>query len=114
MVWMVALYVLLGLLFAAIALPLIQRRVPPNPWYGFRFPATLNDPAVWYPVNAYGGRLMLIYGLVVAVAALLFGWLFSRGEENVGAFFFACTAVLMLGIVAITILCLRYLSALRR
>jgi hypothetical protein len=110
--WMVALYGLVGLLFAAISVPLIQRRVPPNPWYGFRFPSTLNDPAVWYPANAYGGRLLLGYGLVVAGASLVFGWVFSRDEDDHGAFVFAMTAVLLGGVAVITVLSLRYLRRL--
>ena len=80
----------------------------PNPFYGFRFPSTLNDRAVWYSANAYGGRLLLIYGLVMVVAALVFDWLFSRDGADIGAFVVALTAVLLLGVVVIIILSLRY------
>jgi hypothetical protein len=40
------LYVAGGALLTAISVPLIQKRIPPNPWYGFRVPQTLNDPDV--------------------------------------------------------------------
>ncbi len=45
------------LLFILIAIPLILRRVPPNPVYGFRTRTTLTDNYNWYETNAYFGRL---------------------------------------------------------
>ena len=41
-----------GLLLAAIGVPLILGKIGPNPLYGFRVKKMLEDPAVWYPVNA--------------------------------------------------------------
>jgi hypothetical protein len=35
------------LLLSGLSLPLIWRKVGPNPWYGFRVRQTLDDPAVW-------------------------------------------------------------------
>ncbi|XZE56084.1 SdpI family protein [Planctomycetaceae bacterium SH139] len=70
---------LLIFLAAAVALiclgvPLIQRRVPPNHWYGFRVPSTLADANVWYPANEYAAWQFVwlgIAGIVVAIAAYL-------------------------------------------
>lgn len=45
-----------------IAVPLILRSVPPNRFYGFRVPATLNDERLWYDVNARAGVDMLLVG----------------------------------------------------
>ena len=63
-------YSLMGLLLAGLSVPLILRKVPPNVWYGFRIRLTLDDPEIWYPVNAWAGRRMLLTGLVAAVAGL--------------------------------------------
>jgi uncharacterized membrane protein len=41
----------------------------PNPWLGFRVPATFTDPAVWHQVN-------LKAGLTVAVLSGVFGFMF--------------------------------------
>jgi uncharacterized membrane protein len=41
----------------------------PNPWLGFRVPATLADPAVWHQVN-------LKAGLTLAVLSGVFGFMF--------------------------------------
>jgi uncharacterized membrane protein len=65
-----ALYLGAGILLIALSLPLIQGRVPPNAWYGFRVPKTLNDPEVWYLANAYAGRLLLGVGVITLIAAL--------------------------------------------
>lgn len=64
------LHVCVGALFIALGVPLIQRRVPPNPYYGFRMPKTLNNPDIWYPVNEHGGRLMVYVGIAVVGTAL--------------------------------------------
>ena len=44
-----------GALFVVVAVPLILRKVPPNRQYGFRTPTTLNNPRIWYAVNAATG-----------------------------------------------------------
>ena len=59
-----------GLLAILIALPLIERRIKPNPWYGFRVRATLENPELWYDVNAHMGRRLLISGLITTLAAI--------------------------------------------
>jgi hypothetical protein len=52
---------------ALAALPLALGWVPPNRWYGFRFPGALFAPDLWYRLNALGGQ-MFIGGLVVCAA----------------------------------------------
>jgi SdpI/YfhL protein family len=37
----------------------MKHKIPPNHWYGFRVPATLNDPGLWYKVNAYAASGLL-------------------------------------------------------
>lgn len=59
-----------GAILALIALPLIDRRIKPNLWYGFRVRATLEDEALWYAVNVHGGQRLLMAGLVTLIAAI--------------------------------------------
>lgn len=61
----------MGLLLVGISIPLIQRRIKPNFWYGFRTKRTLNDPTIWYEVNAYAGKRLLISGLTTTSAAII-------------------------------------------
>jgi len=53
---------------ALAALPLALSWVPPNRWYGFRFPGAWHSPDAWYRINALGAR-MFILGLAVCAAA---------------------------------------------
>jgi uncharacterized membrane protein len=71
MATLLILFVSTGLLLAALSVPLILRKIGPNPLYGFRVKRTLEDPAVWYPVNAYAAKRLLVVGLVISVSAIL-------------------------------------------
>jgi uncharacterized membrane protein len=67
-------FVATGVVFVAMAVPLIRRTIRPNRLYGFRIPSTLNDERIWYEVNATTGVDLLATGvgvLVVSVAHAL-------------------------------------------
>ena len=68
------LFIVSGAVLIGISIPLIQGRVGPNRWYGFRVRRTLEDPKVWYPANAYAGWRMLWLGVaeIVVATALYF------------------------------------------
>ncbi len=61
----------LGAFFAVLSLPLALRVVPMNRWYGIRIPKAYESEENWYEINAYGGKLLLVYGL----ALVAFGYL---------------------------------------
>jgi hypothetical protein len=42
-----------------------------NRAYGVRIPKALESAHNWYAINAYGGRLLLVYGLLVAAFGVL-------------------------------------------
>jgi len=46
------LFTLSGVMLAALGVPMLLGRVPPNSLYGFRTPATIGEPALWYPENS--------------------------------------------------------------
>jgi hypothetical protein len=70
---LLALYVFSGLLLAAISVPLIKHKIPPNGLYGFRIPSTMENPDLWYKVNEYAGRRLLVVGLGTSIgSAILF------------------------------------------
>jgi uncharacterized membrane protein len=62
-------FAVLGAVLAVLAVPLMLRRVPPNPLYGLRVPATFRDAQVWYDANAASGRDLLVLGIVLIVSA---------------------------------------------
>jgi SdpI/YhfL family protein len=72
---------LYGVLMLA-ALPLALGWVPPNRWYGFRFPGALFAPELWYRINALGGQ-MFILGLAVCAVVNAFAlWLAPQRYER--------------------------------
>lgn len=68
------LYLFSGILLILISIPLLLEKVKPNPIYGFRVRATLDDPGTWYAVNKFFGKRLLVVGAVVSIdaAALYF------------------------------------------
>jgi hypothetical protein len=60
-----------GLLLAVLSIPLVLRRVPRNRAYGIRIPEAFSTEARWYDINAYGGRIFLVYGVVLAAFGVL-------------------------------------------
>lgn len=98
-----------GLLIAAIALPLILGKIPPNLWYGFRTPRTLGDPAVWYPANAYAGRWLFASGIIIAIAAVA---LLFIPNVSIEFYTYSMLAVTLLTIGLSVLQSFRYLSRL--
>jgi hypothetical protein len=56
MATLMVLFTASGLLLAALNVPLILRKIGPNPLYGFWVKRILEDPTAWYPVNAYAAK----------------------------------------------------------
>jgi uncharacterized membrane protein len=90
MMTLLVLYLVSGLVLMGLAVPLTQRKIPPNGWYGFRIPRTLNDPDVWYRANAVAGRWLFATGLVTVIAAVVLA-LFPLSLD---AYALSCTAVI--------------------
>jgi uncharacterized membrane protein len=72
MVVLMATFVISGLVLAAVSVPLILGRIPPNGLYGFRVRKTMEHPEIWYPVNTFGGKWLLLASLVLVLAAVGF------------------------------------------
>ncbi len=104
------LYVGSGLVLTMISLPLIAGKIKPNALYGFRVPATLDNPDLWYPVNRYAAKRLLIAGLLMIFAAV--GLYFWPGiTPDVYAWAFLGFFVVTFSIVIIQ--CVRYLRKLQ-
>lgn len=63
-------YVMGGVLLAVLSLPLIARKVRPNPFYGFRVQATLKNPDLWYVTNRFFAQRQLAVALIEVAAAI--------------------------------------------
>ncbi len=92
MTTLLALYTVAGLLMAGFSVPLISNKIPPNGFYGFRVRATLDDPQLWYKVNAYSGRRLLVLGLGTALASII---LYYTSGNNLEQYALSCLAVFL-------------------
>jgi uncharacterized membrane protein len=71
---LIAVFLIAGLTLSTASVPLALRKVPPNPLMGYRTPATLANPALWYDANAKVGVYFCVVGLglvALSIAAAL-------------------------------------------
>jgi uncharacterized membrane protein len=104
-------YVGFGLLLAALSVPMILRKVKPNGLYGFRIPATLRDPKLWYEANAYAGKYLLATSLLFVLAAVL---LYLVPGLGLDAYALLCLGFILAGLAVTLVQSLRYLQTLKR
>jgi uncharacterized membrane protein len=100
-----------GLLLIGLSIPLIQGKIGPNPWYGFRVRRTLENPKVWYKANAYAGKALIgpAVAMIVFSATFYVIPVFDPPVYAVGC------AVVALGSLAISVIfCFRYLGRITR
>jgi hypothetical protein len=107
-IFIVILYGSLGLLTAAMAIPLVRRKVKPNALYGFRVRKTLEDPEIWYEANAYAGSCLFWTGLGSSLTCVA---LYFAPIDAV-TYALVCLAVTVGGLATGLILCFRYLKRL--
>jgi uncharacterized membrane protein len=110
-IFILALYVSLGLLSAALAVPLMRRKVAPNSLYGFRTRRTLEDPRVWYDANAFAGRCLFGFGLGTSIACLA---LYFLPAIDPVVYAVACLLIVLVGLAVSLILSFRFLGQLPR
>jgi uncharacterized membrane protein len=108
---MLYLYIGGGLLLTGLSIPLILRKVKPNYWYGFRVKATLEDPVIWYEVNAYAGRRLMVVGLLTVVAAT---GLYFTPNLSLDSYALGCMAVSVGGLTLTLIQSARYLKSFKK
>jgi uncharacterized membrane protein YjgN (DUF898 family) len=81
--------VVVGLIFLGVFMPLVQRKIGRNPFYGFRTSKTLASDKAWYAVNyaaAKAGVYMsigvIIFGIVLPIVLALFPSTMSDQMED--------------------------------
>lgn len=96
-----------GLFLAAIARPLIRRKVAPNSLYGFRVRRTLEDRKAWYDANEYAGRCLFRLGIMTSVSTLV---LFFVPALTPVAYALGCLATFAIGMAVCLVLGFRFLK----
>jgi hypothetical protein len=102
-------YVVIGLVLAAVCVPLILGRIPPNGLYGFRVRKTMEHPEIWYPVNKYGGARLLLASLFMVLAAIGFSFIPGLGVDG---YSYAVLVVWVAGFTIAIVSAFRYMKTL--
>lgn len=53
-------------LIIVLAVPLVQRKIKRNRWYGIRIKKAFESDDNWYQINAYAGKRFVLWALVLA------------------------------------------------
>lgn len=104
-------YAISGLVLAGLSVPLILHKIPPNGLYGFRIPSTLQDPQLWYKVNAYAGKRLLVVGLGTAVGSIIF---YYTANSSLDAYALSCLGLFLALFLWAIITSFLYLKSIQR
>jgi hypothetical protein len=66
-----AIHLAISILVIVAALPLFGQKVRMNRWYGVRIPEAFTFDARWFEINRYGGKLLVVWGIVIAATAIV-------------------------------------------
>ena len=61
----------IALLFVALGIPLMKRKVKMNNVYGIRFKKSYESEAAWYDINVYGGRVLTYCAIPLALLGIM-------------------------------------------
>jgi hypothetical protein len=60
-----------GIVFIAIGIPLLKRKIKMNGLYGFRLAKAYESEENWYDINAYGARQLIIWSIPVILTGII-------------------------------------------
>ena len=104
-------YVAVGIVLAVVSVPLIQRRIGPNNWYGVRIPQTLNNTEVWYDMNEFVARRLFAIGILSIVTAV---GLYLIPHLSIDIYAMGCLIIVMVGFVVTAIQSIVHLRTLAK
>jgi hypothetical protein len=94
-----------GLFVIGLALPLVKRKIRMNQWYGVRIQESFKSEERWFEINQYGGRLMVWWGVGLAIIA---GIGLPLEKKYWSIYSFSALGFLLAGLGLVTILIFRY------
>lgn len=94
-----------GIVIMLSSIPLIRRKVPMNFYYGVRIPAAFESDEHWYDINEYGGRLFLLWGVLIV---LLSGLGFATPKQHWKTFSILALIPIIGGVALVVVQVLRY------
>ena len=67
---LIIIFIFAGTSEIIMGMPLLMKKIKPNWYYGFRTPKTRSDEKIWYKINKYFGRDMIICGIILIIGSL--------------------------------------------
>lgn len=98
-------FLMLGLVYAALGIPLYFRKVKRNGLYGFRIEKTLSDDKYWYPTNEIAGKWFVISGIFIAFLSIVLNFIISDQEK----LFWTMITLVILGAIVPAIVAYKHL-----
>jgi uncharacterized membrane protein len=98
-----------GIVFVGLGIPLFQRRVPPNAWYGCRTKKALSDEQIWYAVNRVTGKSMIAGGAVMTFASVALFWFREKVRPD-----YAAIVVISLLVLSVVLMVVNSIRAQKR
>jgi uncharacterized membrane protein len=96
---------IIALVIMGLSSPPVRRKIRRNQLYGIRIPEAFKSEERWLEINEYGGRLLLRWGIALAVTAGI-GLALPRMDWIIYAFI--SLAVILGGLGIVTALIFRY------
>ncbi len=93
-------FIAFSVLLILLSLPLMFNKIKPNWWYGFRTPASVKNPEIWYPVNQAAAKQSIVLGILMIIVSL---GLYSIGDMTVDATLIINSLVATTGLLVIAI-----------
>jgi uncharacterized membrane protein len=109
MLLILGIYIGTGLFMALLAIPMIRGWINPNPYYGLRVKQTLEDPALWFPVNRYAGWCLFFAGIFIAAGSAVS---FLLPGQSLASFSFCCLGITFVALIWAIVSSFRYLHRL--
>ena len=64
--------ILTGIIFIAISIPLLKRKIKMNDLFGVRIPKAFESEENWYNINAYGAKQLITWGIFIILIGIIF------------------------------------------
>jgi hypothetical protein len=71
-----------GLLFIAISIPLLKKKIKRNHFYGMRFAKAFESEENWFKINAYGAKRLILWSVPLIISGIAGLCFLLRGRKG--------------------------------
>ena len=85
--------IVVALIGWALAIPLLRGRVKMNRLYGVRFKRSFESDELWYAINRYGARRLIVWSIALAIVGIVTPFVVHEGRETMAVLLALAPAV---------------------